>query len=165
MKSISTEGSICKLINGGVLPDAAIEGWRPSVGESYLEPHPGELIIFEDFYWHRFRNPCHPFLCKLLDYYKVSLCNLHPNSILSISIFINFCEAYLGIYPHFNLWCHLFCLKKKGDLRVQNSRRSVSAASGSHGSTVSECPSKHLNEGLVPQMVLHAARAGTICDM
>jgi hypothetical protein len=38
------------------------------------------------------------------------MCNLHPNSILSISIFINLYEAYLGIHP---LWHH-FCLKKKG---------------------------------------------------
>jgi hypothetical protein len=86
-----------------MLLDAIIGGWRPSIGENYLDPRPGELVVFEDFYWHRFGNPCHPFLHKLLDYYKVSLCNLHPNSILSISIFINFCEAYIGIYPHFNL--------------------------------------------------------------
>jgi hypothetical protein len=50
MKSISTEGSICKLIDGGVLPDATIGGMMPSIGESYPEPCPGELVIFEDFY-------------------------------------------------------------------------------------------------------------------
>ena len=43
------------------------------------------------------------------------MCNLHPNTILHISISIHFCEAYLGILPHFNLFCHLFWLKKKGD--------------------------------------------------
>ena len=42
------------------------------------------------------------------------MCNLHPNTILHISIFIHFCEAYLGILPHFNLLCHLFWLKKRG---------------------------------------------------
>jgi hypothetical protein len=74
----------------------------------------GGLVIFEDFYWHGFGNPCHPFLHKFLEYYKVSLCNQYPKSILSISIFINLCEACLGIQPHFNLWCHFFFLKKKG---------------------------------------------------
>ena len=44
----------------------------------------------------------------------MSLCNLHPNTILHISIFIYFCEAYLGILPHFNLFRHLVWLKKKG---------------------------------------------------
>ena len=42
------------------------------------------------------------------------MCNLHPNTILHISIFIYFCEAYLGILPHFNLFRHLFWLKKRG---------------------------------------------------
>ena len=44
----------------------------------------------------------------------VSLCNLDPNTILHISIFIHFCEAYLGILPHFNLFRYLFWLKKRG---------------------------------------------------
>ena len=44
----------------------------------------------------------------------VSLCNLHPNTTLHISIFIHFGEAYLGILPHFNLFHHLFWLKKRG---------------------------------------------------
>ena len=44
----------------------------------------------------------------------VSLCNLHPNTILHISIFIHFYEAYLRILPHFNLFRHLFWLKKRG---------------------------------------------------
>jgi len=33
---------------------------------------------------------------------------------LHISIFIYFCEAYLRVLPHFNLFRHLFWLKKKG---------------------------------------------------
>ena len=37
-----------------------------------------------------------------------------PKHHIHISIFIHFCEAYLGILPHFNLFCHLFWLKKKG---------------------------------------------------
>ena len=34
---------------------------------------------------------------------------------MHISIFIQFCEAYLRVLPHFNLFHHLFWLKKKGD--------------------------------------------------
>ena len=44
----------------------------------------------------------------------MSLCNLHPNTILHISVFIHFYEVYLGILPHFNLFRHFFWLKKKG---------------------------------------------------
>ena len=34
--------------------------------------------------------------------------------ILHIAVFIHFYEAYLGILSHFNLFRHLFWLKKKG---------------------------------------------------
>ena len=50
----------------------------------------------------------------LLEFWVISLCNLHPNTILHISIFIHFYEAYLRVLPHFNLFRHLFWLKKKG---------------------------------------------------
>ena len=33
---------------------------------------------------------------------------------MHILIFIHFCEAYLEVLPHFNLFRHLFWLKKKG---------------------------------------------------
>ena len=33
---------------------------------------------------------------------------------MHISIFIHFYEAYLGVLSHFNLFRHLFWLKKKG---------------------------------------------------
>jgi hypothetical protein len=72
------------------------------------------MMVFEDYYHHGFGNPCHPFLRVLVEYYKIIICNLHPNSILAISIFITLCESYLGILPHFHLFCHFCCLKKKG---------------------------------------------------
>ena len=50
-----------------------------------------------------------------MELWVVRLCNLHPNTILHISIFIHFCEAYLRILPHFNLFYPLFWLKKRGD--------------------------------------------------
>ena len=49
-----------------------------------------------------------------MEFWVISLCNLHPNTILHISIFIHFCEAFLGVLSHFNLFRHLFWLKKKG---------------------------------------------------
>jgi hypothetical protein len=113
-KSMSTEATLAKLVTAGVIAEAAICRWRTSDGESYPDPRPGEIVVFEDFYWRGFGNLCHPFLRKLCDYYRISICNLHPNSILSVSIFIVLCESFLGIQPHFNLWRHFFYLKKKG---------------------------------------------------
>jgi hypothetical protein len=113
-KSMSTEATLAKLVTAGVMAEAAIGGWRTSDGESYPDPRPSEIVVFENFCWCGFGNPCHPFLQKLCDYYKISICNLHPNSILFVSIFITLCESYLSIHSHFNLWQHFFCLKKKG---------------------------------------------------
>jgi hypothetical protein len=40
--------------------------------------------------------------------------HLAPNSITIIVTFIHLYEAFLGITPHFHLWCHFFELKKTG---------------------------------------------------
>jgi hypothetical protein len=119
-KSISTEASLRKLITVEAMAEAAIGRWRTSDGESYPDPCPSEIVVFEDFYWHGFRNMCHSFLRKLCDYYRIIICNLHPNSILLVSIFITLCESFLAIQPHFNLWRHFFCWKKKGGARGSN---------------------------------------------
>jgi hypothetical protein len=47
-------------------------------------------------------------------YYRLELVHLVPNSITVVSTFIHFCEAYLGIPPHFTLWRYFFCVKSTG---------------------------------------------------
>lgn len=64
-KSTCTDESLARLQDIGVLPAAAIGGWRKSRGERYPEPRPGEIVVFEDFFLRGFRNSCHPFLRKL----------------------------------------------------------------------------------------------------
>jgi hypothetical protein len=76
-------------------------GWRLAFGKEFTTPRINELVVFEGHFYWGFGVPIHPFLCGLIDYYKISLCNLSPNSILCVAIFINFCEAYLGILAHF----------------------------------------------------------------
>jgi hypothetical protein len=98
-KSMSTEVTMGKLVTAEVMAKAAIGRWWTSDGKSYPNPCPSEIVVFEDFYWHGFGNPCHPFL---------HICSLHPNSVLSVSIFITLYESFLGIQPHFNLWRHFF---------------------------------------------------------
>jgi hypothetical protein len=43
------------------------------------------------------------FFRDLLYYYQLELVHLIPNSVTVMSTFIHFCEAYLGISPHFLL--------------------------------------------------------------
>lgn len=112
--STSTEVDINKLVVMGVLPDRETGGWTLAAGSRYPVPDTADLVVFEDYFIRRFRVPMHPFVQKILDYYEISLCNLGPKSVLHLSIFIHFCEPYLWIKPHFNLFRHLFCLRKRG---------------------------------------------------
>ena len=96
------------MVETGVLPDRATAGWRPALGESFPTPHMDKAVVFEDYFWRGLGFLVHPFLRDLLELWVVTLCNLHPNTILHISIFIHFCEAYLRILPHFNLFRQLF---------------------------------------------------------
>ena len=112
--SRTSAADLDKMVAAGVIPDRLTAGWRPASGEPFPTPHTDEAIVFEDYFWRGLGFPVHPFLRDLMEFWAVSLCNLHPNTILHVSIFIHFCEAFLGVLPHFNLFRHLFCLKKKG---------------------------------------------------
>ncbi|WVZ71387.1 hypothetical protein U9M48_019979 [Paspalum notatum var. saurae] len=43
----------------------------------------------------------------LLFFYGLKIQHLNPNAILHMACFITLCEAFLGIVPHFQLWCYL----------------------------------------------------------
>lgn len=96
------------MVIDSVLPDEASTSWRPAAVEQFLDPKSGELVMFEAFFHRGFGLPTHTFIRKVLHYYGILHIHLHPNSYLHLSIFINLCEAYLGIEPHFNLFRHLF---------------------------------------------------------
>jgi hypothetical protein len=82
--------------------------------ESFPDPQPGEIIVFEDFFKRGFGVPIHHFLQGLCLYYEIEIYNMHPNSILLVSTFMHLCEAFGGFSPHFDLFRYLFCLRKKG---------------------------------------------------
>jgi hypothetical protein len=116
-RSTSGRKDLEEMVMEGNLPNKAMTRWRRTTGDQYPDPRDGELVIFEDFYRRGFGIPAHPFLRKLLRYSGILHTHLNPNSILHLAIFINLCEAYLGIEPHFNLFRHLFQLKYGGVLK------------------------------------------------
>ena len=61
-KSWSNEQTIEDLVAMGVLHNKALVGWRASEGESFPDPQPGEIVVFEDFFERGFGVPVHPFL-------------------------------------------------------------------------------------------------------
>jgi hypothetical protein len=51
------------------------------------------------------------FFKGLLDYYSIEYLNLNPNGIFHVSVFVYFCEAFLGIKPHWVLFRKFFRVK------------------------------------------------------
>jgi hypothetical protein len=49
-KSMRREATLAKLVTARVMAKAAISGWRMLDGESYPDPRPGKIVVFEDFY-------------------------------------------------------------------------------------------------------------------
>jgi hypothetical protein len=88
--------------------------WKATVEEEFPTEDVKEQVIFASYFEHGFNLPVGDFFRSLLYYYKLELVHLVPNSIIVLSTFIHFCEAYLGISPHFLLWRHLFCVKSTG---------------------------------------------------
>jgi hypothetical protein len=96
-------------------------GWRPTAGEEFPMEETGETVVFLAHIKREFEVLAGNFFCGLLFFYRIELVHLVPNSITIISTFIHLCEAYLGVVPHFHLWCHFFELKKTGKYRVLGS--------------------------------------------
>jgi hypothetical protein len=109
-----TEAKIQALVDRGLLrPKAEVE-WKAAAGEEFPTEDVKEQVIFASFFERGFNIPMGDFFRGLLYYYKLELVHLVPNSITVVSTFIHFCEAYLGISPHFLLWRYLFCVKSTG---------------------------------------------------
>jgi hypothetical protein len=61
--------------------------------------------------WREGSLPASDFFKGLLGYYGIEYLNLNPNGIFHTSIFVHFCEAFLGIKPHWVLFQKFFRLK------------------------------------------------------
>jgi hypothetical protein len=114
VRSMMTEVKIQALVDRGLLrPKAEVE-WKAATGEEFPTEDVKEQVVFASFFKRGFNLPVGDFFRGLLYYYTLELVHLVPNSITVVSTFIQFCEAYLGISPHFLLWRYLFCVKRTG---------------------------------------------------
>ena len=75
----------------------------------------GEIVLFRSFIQRGLGLPASDFFRGLLYYYGLTLNHLTPNAVLHISIFLNLCEAYLGICPSFTLFRYFFRVKCQPD--------------------------------------------------
>jgi len=108
--SKSSKADLMDLVRAGLLPSKEMICWR-TVGAD-LDPSVwlSETALFVPFVRRGLALPACNFLLGLLYYYGIELHNFDPEAILHISIFVYFCEAFLGIPLHFILFCYLFCI-------------------------------------------------------
>jgi hypothetical protein len=114
VRSTMTEVKIQALVDRGLLQPKAEVEWRSAAGEQFPSEDVKEQVVFASFFERGFNLPAGDFFRDLLYYYQLELVHLIPNSITVVSSFIHFCEAYLGISPHFLLWRYFFCVKSTG---------------------------------------------------
>jgi hypothetical protein len=114
VRSTMTEAKIQALVDRRLLRSKAEVEWKAVVGEEFPTEDVKEQVVFSSHFERGFNLPVGDFFHGLLYYYKLELVHLVPNSITIVSMFIHFCEAYLGILPQFLLWRHLFCVKSTG---------------------------------------------------
>jgi hypothetical protein len=100
-----------RLIFEGLLQDKNLVNWRPSFREPFPMENVDEIVTFYHFAERGLAVPSCSFFRGLLYYYGLELHHLNPNSICHISIFIHFCEAFLGIELHWDLFRFLFRVK------------------------------------------------------
>jgi hypothetical protein len=73
------------------------------VEEAFPNEGISETVVFIVHIERGFGIPAGDFLRRLLQFYRIELVHLAPNSITIIMTFIHLFKAFLGIAPH----CHL----------------------------------------------------------
>jgi hypothetical protein len=89
------------LVNSGFLREKDMDLWRATAGDPYpMEKNLDEILMFARFVERGLAVPASDFFKGLLKYYDIEYLNLNPNGIFHVSVFVNFCEAFVGIKPH-----------------------------------------------------------------
>jgi hypothetical protein len=111
-KSKMKTEDLLALVNGGFLREKYMDMWRAAAGDPYpMEKNPDEVPMFAKFSERGLALPASNFFKGLLKYYGIKYLNLNPNGIFHISVFVHYCEAFLGIKPHWVLFRKFFRLK------------------------------------------------------
>jgi hypothetical protein len=107
-KSKMSEAAVQELENLDLLQAEGVIQWCAGEGEDYPMEGTLETIVFCDFVERGFAFPVSEFFYALLQFWGIQLHHLTLQSILHLSIFTHFYEAFLGILPHFHVFQHFF---------------------------------------------------------
>jgi hypothetical protein len=111
-KSKAKTQDLLALLNSVFLREIEVDMWRAAAGDPYpMEKNPDEIPMFARFAERGLSLPASDFFKGLLGYYGIEYLNLNPNGIFHTSVFVQFCEAFLGIKPHWVLFRKFFRVK------------------------------------------------------
>jgi hypothetical protein len=111
-KSKAKTIDLLALLNNGFLREKEVNMWRATAVDPYpMEKNPDEIPMFTRFAERGLSLPASDFFKGLLGYYGIEYLNLNPNGIFHTSVFVHFCEAFLGIKPHWILFQMFFRVK------------------------------------------------------
>jgi hypothetical protein len=111
-KSKAKTEDLLALLSSGFLREKEVDMWRAVAWDPYpMEKNPDEIPMFVRFAERGLSLPVSDFFKGLMGYYGIEYFNLNPNGIFHIVVFIHFCEAFLGIKPHWILFWKFFRVK------------------------------------------------------
>jgi hypothetical protein len=100
------------LVNSRFIREKEMDLWRAATSDPYLmEKNPDEIPMLAWFVERGLALHTSDFFKGMLRYYGIEYLNLNPNGIFHISIFVHFCEAFMGIKSHWILFRKFFWLK------------------------------------------------------
>jgi hypothetical protein len=103
---VKTE-DLLALLNSGFIHEKEVDSWRAAA----MEKSEDEIPMFARFAERGLALSASDFFKGLLGYYGVEYLNLNPNGIFHTTVFVHFCEAFLGIKPHWILFRKFFRVK------------------------------------------------------
>jgi hypothetical protein len=113
-KSKAKTEDLLALLNSEFLREKEVDMWRAAAGDLYpMEKNLDEIPMFTRFVERGLALPASNFFEGLLEYYGIEYLNLNPNAIFHTSVFVHFCEAFLGIKPHWVLFQKFFRVKPR----------------------------------------------------
>jgi hypothetical protein len=111
-KSKAKTEDLLALVKSDFLREKEVDMWSTTAGDPCpMEKNPDEIPMFACFVERGLALPASDFFKGLLDCYDIEYLNLNPNGIFHVSIFVHFCEAFLGIKPHSVLFRKFFRVK------------------------------------------------------
>jgi hypothetical protein len=108
---VKTE-DLLALLNSVFIREKEVDMWRAVAGDPYpMEKAEDKIPMFRRFAERGLALPASDFFKGHLRYYGVEYLNLNPNDIFHTIVFVHFCEAFLGIKPHWILFRKFFRVK------------------------------------------------------